>query len=52
MIPHVTDMIKERILKTALIPIDGSNLAPQVCLIEIGGTVGDNESNLFYESVR
>ncbi|KAL4442389.1 hypothetical protein ABPG74_005730 [Tetrahymena malaccensis] len=51
-IPHVTDKIKERILRVSQIPIDGSNLPPEICLIEIGGTVGDQESIFFYESIR
>ena len=40
-IPHVTDMIKEKILKVSQIPIDGSDKPPEICLIEVGGTVGD-----------
>lgn len=43
-IPHVTDEIKRRV-------IDGANGA-DVALVEIGGTVGDIESQPFLEAVR
>ncbi|SFR30434.1 CTP synthase [Halorubrum sodomense] len=43
-IPHVTDDIKRRIREAA----EGSD----VCLVEIGGTVGDIESMPFLEALR
>ncbi len=43
-IPHVTDEIKRRILKGG----EGADIA----LVEIGGTVGDIESQPFLESIR
>jgi len=43
-IPHITDEIKRRI-------IEGANDA-DVALVEIGGTVGDIESQPFLEAVR
>ena len=43
-IPHITDQIKRRI-------IDGAGNA-DVALVEIGGTVGDIESQPFLEAVR
>ncbi len=43
-IPHVTDDIKRRIREAA----EGSD----VCIVEIGGTVGDIESMPFLESLR
>jgi CTP synthase len=43
-IPHITDEIKRRIGEAA----EGSN----VCICEIGGTVGDIESLPFIEAVR
>ncbi len=45
-IPHVTDEIKARIRRVA----DKSDAA--ICLVEIGGTVGDIESMPFLEAVR
>ena len=43
-IPHITDEIKSRILESAL----GSDVA----IVEIGGTVGDIESQPFLEAAR
>ena len=43
-IPHITDEIKRSILSGA----DGAD----VCLVEIGGTVGDIESLPFLEAIR
>ena len=45
-IPHCTDLIKERIMSIA------NNEGLDVLIIEIGGTVGDMESQVFLESVR
>lgn len=45
-IPHVTDAIKERIRRVA------RNSGADLCLVEIGGTVGDIESMPFLEAVR
>ncbi|MDL2306676.1 CTP synthase [Desulfovibrio sp. OttesenSCG-928-C06] len=46
-IPHITDEIKSAILSIAERPD-----APDVALIEIGGTVGDIESLPFLEAIR
>ncbi len=45
-IPHITNEIKERILRVA------KNTNPDVVLTEIGGTVGDIESLPFLEAIR
>ncbi|HKL87146.1 MAG TPA: CTP synthase [Treponemataceae bacterium] len=45
-IPHVTDEIKNRILKTA------EETDAEVIITEIGGTVGDIESLPFIEAIR
>ena len=45
-VPHVTNEIKERILRV------GTLGKPDVCIIEIGGTIGDIESLPFLESIR
>lgn len=37
-IPHVTDEIIDWILRVAATPVDGTNLPPQICVIELGGT--------------
>ena len=44
MIPHVTDLIKEKIK----IAGDGA----EIVIVEVGGTVGDIENELFIEAVR
>ena len=51
-VPHVTDMVQTWIKEVSKIPVDGSGHAPDVCLIEVGGTVGDIESMVFLEALR
>lgn len=51
MVPHVTDEILRRILQAADTPGDGQSGPPDVCLIELGGTVGDIESMIFLEAL-
>merc|ERR1719345_149418 len=41
MVPHVTDAIQEWITDVAQKPVDRTGHRPQVCLVELGGTVGD-----------
>ena len=43
-VPHATDLIQSWISSVAVHPVDGSKKEPDVCLIEVGGTVGDIES--------
>lgn len=52
MVPHVTDAIQEWVERVARIPVDDTNECPDVCIIELGGTVGDIESGLFTEAMR
>eukprot|EP01036_Dinobryon_divergens_P029812 gene29812-38966_t len=52
MVPHATDLIQEWIKDVASISVDGSDRTPDVCLIEVGGTVGDIESMIFLEALR
>jgi len=51
-VPHITDAIQEWIEETARIPVDGSDQEPDVCLIELGGTIGDMESDSYVEALR
>ena len=51
-IPHLTDAVQEQILKAAQIPVCGNGQIPEVCIIELGGTVGDIESMPFVEALR
>jgi CTP synthase len=49
-IPHITDEIKRRILEMA--EPDAGGKRPDVVITEIGGTVGDIESQPFLEAAR
>lgn len=49
-IPHVTDAIQEWIKKTAKECVNSKE--PEVCIIELGGTIGDIESMPFVEALR
>ncbi len=49
-IPHITDEIKSRIL--AMAEPDANGKRPDVVITEIGGTVGDIESQPFLEAAR
>lgn len=40
MVPHITDAIQEWIERVAKIPVDGKDGQPDVCVIELGGTIG------------
>ncbi|KAI4374359.1 hypothetical protein MLD38_012364 [Melastoma candidum] len=51
-VPHVTDAIKNWIESVSLIPVDGKEGPADVCVIELGGTVGDIESMPFIEALR
>merc|ERR1719171_369220 len=52
MVPHVTDAIQEWIMDVARKPVDKSGLVPEICLIELGGTVGDIESAVYLEALQ
>ncbi|MDN6098745.1 CTP synthase [Corynebacterium flavescens] len=49
-IPHITDEIKARVL--AMAEADAEGNVPDVVISEIGGTVGDIESQPFLEAAR
>lgn len=51
-VPHSTDLVQDWIREVSKIPVDGSGFEPDVCLIEVGGTVGDIESMVFLEALR
>ncbi|KAA0046678.1 CTP synthase isoform X1 [Cucumis melo var. makuwa] len=51
-VPHITDAIKNHIESVATIPVDGQEGPADVCVIELGGTVGDIESMPFIEALR
>jgi len=51
-VPHITGTIMEWLNRVAQKPADGSGMRPHVCMIELGGTVGDIESMPFIEALR
>lgn len=51
-VPHVTDAIQEWVMNQALVPVDSNNEEPQICIIELDGTIGDIEGMAFVEAFR
>ncbi|KAI8147210.1 CTP synthase [Fennellomyces sp. T-0311] len=51
-VPHITDAIQNWVEQVAQRPIDESGEKPDICIIELGGTVGDIESAPFVEAMR
>ncbi|KAJ6608212.1 CTP synthase N-terminus-domain-containing protein [Mycena sp. CBHHK59/15] len=51
-VPHVTNAIQDWIERVAKIPVDDTGDEPDVCIVELGGTVGDIESAPFVEAMR
>lgn len=52
LIPHVSDAIQEWIQNVAANPVDRQPGQPDICLIELGGTVGDIESGVYLEALQ
>ncbi|XP_017472689.1 PREDICTED: CTP synthase [Rhagoletis zephyria] len=50
-VPHITDSIQEWVARVAQRPVQG-NSQPQVCIVELGGTIGDIEGMPFVEAFR
>ncbi|KAJ6572171.1 CTP synthase N-terminus-domain-containing protein [Mycena capillaripes] len=51
-VPHVTNAIQDWIERVAQIPVDDTGDEPDLCIVELGGTVGDIESAPFVEAMR
>ncbi|XP_064606995.1 CTP synthase 1-like isoform X2 [Liolophura sinensis] len=51
-VPHITDAIQEWVERVANIPVNGDQQRPDVCIIELGGTIGDIEGMPFVEAFR
>ncbi|KAK9458758.1 CTP synthase N-terminus-domain-containing protein [Lipomyces oligophaga] len=51
-VPHITDAIQDWIERVSKIPVDNSGEEPDICIVELGGTVGDIESAPFVEALR
>lgn len=50
-VPHVTGAIEEWIQRVARVPVDDTKEEPDVCIIELGGTIGDIEGMPFVEGL-
>ncbi|KAM0912661.1 hypothetical protein ACQ4PT_012638 [Festuca glaucescens] len=50
-VPHITNAIQDWIECVAMIPVDGKDGPADVCVIELGGTIGDIESMPFIEAL-
>ncbi|XP_055949824.1 CTP synthase 1-like isoform X4 [Argiope bruennichi] len=50
-VPHITDAIQEWVERVALKPVSNGN-QPEICIIELGGTIGDIEGMPFVEAFR
>ncbi|KAJ8440380.1 hypothetical protein Cgig2_012816 [Carnegiea gigantea] len=50
-VPHITDAIQDWIERVAKTAVDGLDGPPDVCVIELGGTIGDIESMPFIEAL-
>ena len=50
-VPHVTGEIEAWIRRVAVVPVDDTGETPDVCIIELGGTVGDIEGMAFVEAM-
>ncbi|KAG4073060.1 hypothetical protein HA402_009479 [Bradysia odoriphaga] len=50
-IPHITNAIQEWVERVANTPVT-DNTKPQVCIVELGGTIGDIEGMPFVEAFR
>lgn len=44
--PHITDAIQEWIERAAQMPVDGKPGPADVCVIELGGTIGTQDNNI------
>lgn len=51
-VPHLTTAIQDWIERVAHLPVDDTQSTPDVCIVELGGTVGDIESAPFVEAFR
>ncbi|KAG5108116.1 hypothetical protein JHK84_045023 [Glycine max] len=50
-VPHITDAIQDWIERVAHIPVDGMIGPADVCVVELGGTIGDIESMPFIQAL-
>lgn len=51
-VPHITDAIQQWVEEVAKRPVTGDQQEPEVCIVELGGTIGDIEGMPFVEAFR
>ncbi|CAG0893152.1 unnamed protein product [Cyprideis torosa] len=51
-VPHITEAIQEWVTAVAKKPVTPDNEEPEICIIELGGTIGDIEGMPFVEAFR
>ncbi|GLH10259.1 CTP synthase [Gryllus bimaculatus] len=51
-VPHITDAVQEWVERVANQSVTANGTKPQVCIIELGGTIGDIEGMPFVEAFR
>ncbi|KAJ1648228.1 CTP synthase ura7 [Coemansia erecta] len=51
-VPHITNAIQDWVERVAGVPTSENGRVPDVCIVELGGTVGDIESAPFIEAMR
>ncbi|KAK2716035.1 CTP synthase 1-like [Artemia franciscana] len=51
-VPHITNAIQEWVEDVAIMPVTADRVVPDICIIELGGTIGDIEGMQFVEAFR
>jgi len=51
-VPHITNAIQDWIEQVALVPVDKDGKTPDICVIELGGVIGDIEGMPYVEAMR
>ncbi|XP_071441358.1 CTP synthase 1 isoform X2 [Hetaerina americana] len=51
-VPHITDAVQEWVEKVSSEPVSEDGRTPEVCIVELGGTIGDIEGMPFVEAFR
>ncbi|KAJ2155277.1 CTP synthase ura7 [Coemansia sp. RSA 353] len=51
-VPHITNAIQDWVERVGAMPTSDTGRTPDVCIVELGGTVGDIESAPFIEAMR
>ncbi|KAI5698262.1 hypothetical protein M8J75_004304 [Diaphorina citri] len=51
-VPHITNAIQEWVEKVSQVPVSPNGEIPEVCIVELGGTIGDIEGMAFVEAFR